>query len=433
MRFWKKQLLFFVIMLLIGTIFSGNTLAAQEKKLLEAYYSNIGVFYNGNQVSIDPSQQPFIVKGSTYIPLRALGEAFGKNVRWDGANNKIYVTDTKPAVDQSEINRLKNQLSQKDEKIRQLELELHNLKLQLEDDNDDGVDLTDLEDQLNEDYADFEDIDGEISLSGNEEDIEVVIEVDSDYWDDISNNDKEDFIQDIVDDILDEYEDAEIEGTLEDEDSDEILTFNADSDGDITFNNDTDLDSLEEDLVDSLSDFDDLDVVDINLYGDEDDVEVIAEVDTNDWDGLSSSDREDFVEEIVDGILDEFDEATIIGTIEGDEDSEELATFESDSDGDIEISDQRGLSDLESSLNDDYTTYFSDFDIEVELTGDPEDITFIINVEYDRYSDEWDDLSDSAINSLMDNIYEDIEDEFEDAYIDGYVYDIDNEDVLVEY
>lgn len=82
-----------------------------------------------------------------------------------------------------------------------------------------GADLEDLEDELNEDYYDTDGIDDVyITLDGDEEDIDLTIEVDAGDWDDLDEDEKIDFLQDIVDDILYEFEDAEIDGTVEDAD-----------------------------------------------------------------------------------------------------------------------------------------------------------------------------------------------------------------------
>jgi hypothetical protein len=34
---------------------------------------------------------PFIYNGTTYLPVRAVGDAFGKPVHWDGGTNSVYV------------------------------------------------------------------------------------------------------------------------------------------------------------------------------------------------------------------------------------------------------------------------------------------------------------------------------------------------------
>ncbi|MBQ4556729.1 MAG: copper amine oxidase [Clostridia bacterium] len=50
---------------------------------------------NGNPV------EAFIYNGTTYLPIRAVGEAVGKTVQWEGKNNSAYLgkhTGDKPAV-----------------------------------------------------------------------------------------------------------------------------------------------------------------------------------------------------------------------------------------------------------------------------------------------------------------------------------------------
>ena len=41
---------------------------------------------NGNKV------EPFIIDGTTYLPVRAVGEAFNKDVSWDGKTNTVSLT-----------------------------------------------------------------------------------------------------------------------------------------------------------------------------------------------------------------------------------------------------------------------------------------------------------------------------------------------------
>jgi len=35
--------------------------------------------------------EPFIYNGTTYLPVRAVGEAFGKSVDWDGENGRVFI------------------------------------------------------------------------------------------------------------------------------------------------------------------------------------------------------------------------------------------------------------------------------------------------------------------------------------------------------
>lgn len=57
---------------------------------------NITVYYRDIQIVVDgikenPNAEPFIYNGTTYLPVRAVSEALGERVEWDGANNTVYI------------------------------------------------------------------------------------------------------------------------------------------------------------------------------------------------------------------------------------------------------------------------------------------------------------------------------------------------------
>ena len=59
--------------------------------------------------------------------------------------------------------------------------------------------------------------------------------------------------------------------------------------------------------------------------------------------------------------------------------------------------------------------YFAEFEVEIELEGDEDEIIFNVYMDYDRYEDEWEDLRNRDIEYFMEDIYMEIEEEFEDA------------------
>ena len=75
--------------------------ALTGSKTINASYNDVKIYIdqklvtpkdiNGNVV------EPFIYNGTTYIPIRAVGEAFGKPVSWDGHSSSVYI-GTQPAV-----------------------------------------------------------------------------------------------------------------------------------------------------------------------------------------------------------------------------------------------------------------------------------------------------------------------------------------------
>lgn len=66
-----------------------NAFAQTGTKKIDATYNNIKIVVDGKTVST--STEPFIYNGTTYLPVRAIGEALGKEVSWDGQTNTVYI------------------------------------------------------------------------------------------------------------------------------------------------------------------------------------------------------------------------------------------------------------------------------------------------------------------------------------------------------
>lgn len=52
-------------------------------------FSNIKIVVDGEQIST--SKEPFTYEGTTYLPVRAVAEAVGKDVTWDGNTKTVYL------------------------------------------------------------------------------------------------------------------------------------------------------------------------------------------------------------------------------------------------------------------------------------------------------------------------------------------------------
>ena len=71
------------------------TIAATIQKQMAVTYKNIKICIDGNEITPKDANgnvvEPFVSGGTTYLPVRAVGEAFGKDVAWDNATNTVYV------------------------------------------------------------------------------------------------------------------------------------------------------------------------------------------------------------------------------------------------------------------------------------------------------------------------------------------------------
>lgn len=91
----KKLLCVFLGIVIGATLVNGTVFAKNMQQMLSAYYKDIKIVVDG--VLVEPKDsngnpiEPFIYNGSTYLPVRGIGEAFGKEVEWDGDTSTVYV------------------------------------------------------------------------------------------------------------------------------------------------------------------------------------------------------------------------------------------------------------------------------------------------------------------------------------------------------
>ncbi len=76
-------------------ILSTTAIAASNSKMIEAFYTGIKLYIDGGEITPKDAKgnivEPFIYNGTTYLPVRAVAEALGKDVVWDGANQSVYI------------------------------------------------------------------------------------------------------------------------------------------------------------------------------------------------------------------------------------------------------------------------------------------------------------------------------------------------------
>jgi len=86
---------FVVGMLVMAMMLGMATFVAARSESIEASYNNIKIVIDNTLVEPKDGNgmtvEPFIYNGTTYLPVRAVGEAFSKEVNWDGATNTVYV------------------------------------------------------------------------------------------------------------------------------------------------------------------------------------------------------------------------------------------------------------------------------------------------------------------------------------------------------
>ena len=93
----KTKLKICAAALLASVAIGATVYAANLTKKIDVLYDDIRISSNNIEfmpVDEQGSQvEPFIYEGTTYLPVRAVSEALGKNVSWDSETKTVMVTD----------------------------------------------------------------------------------------------------------------------------------------------------------------------------------------------------------------------------------------------------------------------------------------------------------------------------------------------------
>lgn len=73
-----------------GAVFAGT-----GSRNIDIYYRNIRLMIDGAEYVPTNANgevvEPFVSNGTTYLPVRAVANAFGKDVKWDSENSIVYI------------------------------------------------------------------------------------------------------------------------------------------------------------------------------------------------------------------------------------------------------------------------------------------------------------------------------------------------------
>lgn len=97
----KQRLQGLIAGVLVGaTLTSGTVLATNGSRMAELLYSNIKILLDGNEIVPKDANgntiEPFIIEGTTYLPVRGIASSLGLNVEWDGATQTVKLN--KPGI-----------------------------------------------------------------------------------------------------------------------------------------------------------------------------------------------------------------------------------------------------------------------------------------------------------------------------------------------
>lgn len=95
-------------------------------------FNNIKIVVDGKELKTD--KEPFIYEGTTYLPVRAVGEAVGKNVTWDAASKTVILGETEQKEIEKEPEQPEETTSDDDSRLGELaskpSTNVNNIKIQ---------------------------------------------------------------------------------------------------------------------------------------------------------------------------------------------------------------------------------------------------------------------------------------------------------------
>ena len=93
----KDKIKGLIVGILIGVALTASTVIATTGVIQKnLHYNNIKITLNGKEIKpVDANGvyvEPFIIDGTTYLPVRAVSGALGLGVAWDGETNTVKLT-----------------------------------------------------------------------------------------------------------------------------------------------------------------------------------------------------------------------------------------------------------------------------------------------------------------------------------------------------
>ncbi|SHH74087.1 stalk domain-containing protein [Sporanaerobacter acetigenes] len=216
-RFKKVLVITMLAILVLSTV----ALAADNiyVKKLTATHGRIKFKVDGKDVTSEIENKygspAFVVHeyGSrAYVPVRAIADLMGLEVKYDDSTHTAEIIDTKSEQYEAEIEK-------KDKEIEELKKEIEKLKKNVVEETD----LKAVEKKLNNNYGTYKDVDFDITLKESTNRIDVDIRMDlrdgrqESAWNKMGYNNKKDMIEDITDIISKEFTNVDIYGSIYDE------------------------------------------------------------------------------------------------------------------------------------------------------------------------------------------------------------------------
>lgn len=315
------------------------TFAEDTKRVVRGTESDARIIYNGKEAVF--GIKPVLIEGSNYLSVRVVSTLFDKNIYWDASKNEVIITDkTDP---QSEY--LNSELALKDKSIQELEAKIKKLESKMV--NAKRLSVEELQEKINNEFGGYEGVSYRVILSGNEDEIRTIFEIDLEKekssWNRLSAKERYELIEEVAEVIMEEYASAKIKGYYKDiSESSKLLPFHYNWKDELVkghYKNYSTISIMEEEFNNEYDDYFRGIHFTFALKGNESIMEYKAYIQKDkfdtEWSSLSDSSLKNFMRKLCNDLTKEFKECYIYGYVYDTDNDEELAFCEQTVEGDF--------------------------------------------------------------------------------------------------
>ncbi|MCL1863015.1 MAG: stalk domain-containing protein [Defluviitaleaceae bacterium] len=87
----KERAKGFISGVLLTVLLTSSVAVLANTAFLEVVFNVNHVVVNGNRLNLSEEERPFISAGRTFLPVRAISEALGQPINWDGSTGTVYI------------------------------------------------------------------------------------------------------------------------------------------------------------------------------------------------------------------------------------------------------------------------------------------------------------------------------------------------------
>ncbi|KAF1085544.1 hypothetical protein SPSYN_01687 [Sporotomaculum syntrophicum] len=89
----KRKKVCLAVAIMVIALFACTGLVSAATESVQAFIAKFNFNVNGQNITLPEQQQPVVIDGRTYLPVRAMGDVLEKRIGWDQQTKTVYVGD----------------------------------------------------------------------------------------------------------------------------------------------------------------------------------------------------------------------------------------------------------------------------------------------------------------------------------------------------